>query len=295
MKKLSPIVLFTYKRIETLRITIERLSENILASESDLIIYSDGPMKIDEIETISNIRSYLKSVTGFKSITIHESDKNLGLANSIINGISEIFQYSDKVIVLEDDLITSKNFLLYMNQGLDFFQSHKDILSICGYSPPLTNFSDLDFYYTQRSSSWGWGTWSDRWTKVDWKCEHYRQMKYNPINIINFNKMGSDLSWMLWKQMHGQINSWAIRFCFHQFNYGLYSIHPRISKVQNIGVGDTQATNTKGLFTRFETNLDDGDMLDFHFYHDPKLNCSLIKQFVKPNSICVRLRSKFNI
>jgi hypothetical protein len=73
MHNLSPIVIFTYKRFETLQKTVQCLSNNFLASDSDLIIYSDGDKSLDDNFIIDKIRTYLKNISGFKSVTIHES------------------------------------------------------------------------------------------------------------------------------------------------------------------------------------------------------------------------------
>ena len=290
LNNLSPIILFCYRRLDTLIQVIESLKNNSLARYSDLIIFSDGWKDSESELDVLKVRDYVAAISGFNSLRIYESKINNGLANSIINGVSEVLSTYKTCIVLEDDLVVSTNFLDFMNQGLNFYQNNSQIISICGYTPIIK--SNEDMYFTHRSSSWGWATWSDRWEKVDWECKSYQSFKFNLFQIIRFNKMGSDLSWMLWKQMHGLINSWAIRFCFHQFNYGLYSIHPTISKVQNIGVGDLNATNTNGLFSRFETTLDEGEKRDFLFTNDSRLNHDLIKQFVKPNSFIERFKSK---
>ncbi len=290
-QNLSPIVIFCFRRLHTLVQVIDSLKANELAAASDLIVYSDGYDDILIEKEVIAVRQYLHQISGFKSVRIINSKKKLGLANSIIKGVSEVLSTYKSCIILEDDLVVSSNFLDFMNQGLSYYQNNNQVVSICGYSPLIK--SNEDIYFTHRSSSWGWATWSDRWERIDWECKSYQTFKYNLFQNFRFNKMGSDLSWMLWKQMHGQINSWAIRFCFHQFNCGLYSIHPTISKVQNIGVGDLNATNTNGLFSRFETTLDEGEKRDFLFIHDSRLNHDIIKQFVKPNSFIERFKSKF--
>ncbi len=287
----SPIVLFTYIRLDTLQKTVNALAANYLASDSDLIIFSDGAKYQKDELKVKEIRNYLKTIVGFKSISINETEINLGLAKSIIRGISYVLQKYDRCIVLEDDLIVSPNFLEFMNQGLHYYKNDDNILSICGYSPPIKSSDDI--YFTQRSSSWGWATWSDRWKKVDWECKCYDDFKFNFLKKIKFNRMGSDLSLMLKKQMNGQIDSWSIRFSFHQFNHNLYSVHPVISKVVNIGINEQFATNTFGSIKRFSTKLDKGDKLRFDFVEDPNIKVEIIRQFIKPNSIFERLKAKF--
>lgn len=291
MNSLAPIILFTYKRIETLKKNITALSSSILAKESDLIVYSDGGKNDFEEIKIKEVRAFLKTINGFKSVTIHESPVNKGLAASIISGVSEVMLIYKKAIVLEDDLIISRNFLVFMNQGLDYYQNNPRILSISGYSPTITGLKPNDVYFTHRACSWGWATWEDKWKLIDWSCSNYEEFVNDSYSISRFNKMGSDLSLMLNRQMKGKINSWAIRFCYNQYKKNLFSIHPAVSKVVNIGF-TTDATNTKMKYNPYKTKLDEGKETNFHFSPDVKIDRSIIHQFTRPFSISNRIKYK---
>ena len=292
MKSSSPIVLFTYKRFETLKKTIQCLSDNFLASDSDLIIYSDGAKNIQDMAIIEEIRAYLKTISGFKSVTIYESPSNKGLAASIIQGVSDVLKLYPSAIILEDDLFTSKNFLSFMNQALDFYQDFPQVLSISGFSPVIKGLKDDEVYFTQRMSSWGWACWQDKWNKIDWECSFYDKFKHNRRLKAKFNEMGSDMTLMMIRQMEGKLNSWAIRICFHQFQYQLFSVYPAISKIENIGISDENATNTYQRFNRFSSQFDKSENSKFLFKDQVTLDPKIIKQFIKDNSIKARILNK---
>lgn len=292
MNSLAPIVLFTYKRLETLKQTVSALANNYLAYKSDLIIYSDGPKNQEESLVIREIRQYLKTITGFKSVYVHESKTNKGLATSIINGVTEVMAEYHKAIVLEDDLITSSNFLEYMNQGLDYYQDNTQILSISGYSPSISGLNSMDSYYTQRASSWGWGCWEDRWNKIDWDAKSYDSFVNDSQAKSKFNEMGSDMCLMMKRQMQGTINSWAIRFCFHQFQKNLFSVHPSVSKIKNIGLSEKNATNTVNVHNRFHSQFDTSESVHFNFDKQVQLDKAIIKQFIMNNSVKSRLLTR---
>ncbi|WP_304199884.1 glycosyltransferase [Flavobacterium alvei] len=288
--KLSPIVLFTYNRLDTLKQTVDALSSNSLAMASDLIVYSDGSKSSTDEIIIVKVRTYLKTITGFKTITIHEAPTNMGLANSIIDGVTNVINQYGKVIVVEDDLVCSTNFLNYMNAALDFYSDQSKIFSITGHSIPINcSHTDSDVYFTSRSSSWGWATWQDRWSIIDWEVKDYTVFKKDKILRRNFNKMGSDMSQMLDRQMQGKINSWAIRWCYSQFKNDLFSVHPYVSKVVNIGFNSSKATNTKEKFNRYRTKLDDGVKDNFRFSKEYYLDPKIIRQFSQPYSIISRI------
>ncbi|MBL1212461.1 MAG: glycosyltransferase [Ignavibacteriae bacterium] len=236
MNKLAPVLLFVYNRPDHARITLDALSQNTQADQSELFIFSDGPKKEESGEKINSLREYIRKFKGFKNITIIERDSNYGLARSVITGVSEIFKIYDKVIVVEDDLITSPNFLVYMNCLLDKYHDMLSIYSISGYSFPIKLPPDCDsIYLAKRASSWGWGTWKNRWEDVDWNLLDFSSFIKNKDMINSFNKGGKDLTRMLKKQVNGKIDSWAIRWSYHHFKNNAFCIYPKISKVHNIG------------------------------------------------------------
>jgi hypothetical protein len=289
---LSPIVLFTYIRLDKLEQTIRALSNNFFADKSDLIVFSDGSKCLKDDRSVQEVRAYLKTITGFKSITINESRVNKGLAASIIHGVGEVLKVYPSAIVLEDDLITSTNFLAFMNQALDYYKDKPEILAVSGFSPIIKGLRKDEVYFTFRASSWGWACWEDRWSKIDWNCEYYNEFKKSAKLKSKFNEMGSDMSLMIKRQMEGKLNSWAIRFCFNQFQQQLYSVHPAISKIQNIGLSDELATNTYQKFNRFSSTLDNSGSEEFVFNNEISLDPNVIKQFIKDNSIEARIMNK---
>ncbi|TRX51649.1 sugar transferase [Fulvivirga sp. M361] len=293
VKEKAPIVLFTYNRPDLTELTLKSLSQNVLANESKLFIFSDGPKNgADEslvLETRSLFKNYFKY---FQEVHLHESFDNKGLASSIIQGVSKVLSEHSKVIVLEDDLVTSKNFLTFLNKSLDFYQSTKDVYSISGYSFPL-NFPrkyKYDIYFGLRASSWGWGTWSDRWSQIDWEVKDYDSFLKNPKKRKRFNRGGADLSRLLDAQMKGKIDSWAIRWCYYQFINNQYTVFPTKSKVQHIGCG-SKATHVKRV-NIFDTDIDSSISMDFQLPSKILLEEELLKQFKFKFSRINKLKQK---
>ena len=160
---LAPIVLFVYNRPDHTRQTVEALQKNELAIDSELFIYSDAAKNENAEQKVNEVREYIKSIDGFKKITIIEREKNWGLANSIIDGVTKIVNEYGKIIVLEDDLVTSPYFLKFMNGALEIYKDEEKVYSITGYS-----FSDdislIDTtYFLSITSSWSWATWEHKW------------------------------------------------------------------------------------------------------------------------------------
>lgn len=237
MKEKAPVALFVYNRPEHTKRTIDALACNTLAKQSDVYIFSDGPKAPQDREAVEAVRCYIDRVAEtnpFQKVTVIRSSANKGLAASIISGVTQILNTFGKAIVLEDDLLTDPRFLQYMNDSLAYYESDERIWGISAYSSQMTSVTK-DVYFTPRISSWGWATWKSRWEQVDWEVKDYQKFRLNLHKRWKFNRGGKDLAYMLDQQQRGRIDSWAIRFCFSQFQHKQYAVFPRISLVRNIG------------------------------------------------------------
>ncbi len=280
MESLAPVVLFTYNRLNHLQETISALKRNDLAERSMLFIYSDGPKDDTDVLKVNHIRQYLHTITGFYDIQIIEREKNIGLARSIIDGVSNVMQQYGKAIVVEDDLLSAPNFLQFMNTCLNFYKEKSDIFSISGYCPPIaipaTYQHPVFLFY--RINSWGWATWSDRWQKVDWNIPDFHSFIQNKELRNLFNRSGKDAVMMLWKQMHNKINSWAIRFNYAAFKQQAFTIYPTQSKINNLGADGSGSHVSRT--TKYATILDSSNT-EIQLVENPELNNEIIREFQK--------------
>lgn len=254
-----PVLLFVYCRPMHTEKVLQYLNKNTNIEETELYIYSDGP-KAGKEEEVKNVREKIGEflqVSKFRNVIVKESEANNGLANSIISGVTSVISKYGRVIVLEDDLLTSEDFYMYMKEALKFYQDNEKIWSIAGYSPVLKSAiaSGHDVYLCSRAGSWGWATWDNRWSKVDWQVSDYRQFKRSPIKRIAFDNRGTGMTKMLDMQMEGgKIDSWAIRWCYQQFKSNMFTINPVFSKVKNIGC-DGSGTHSKSNMALDISNL----------------------------------------
>lgn len=244
MRFLAPIVLFCYNRPQHLQQTIESLQMNALAVESELFIYSDGPKNERDAQLVSEVRKYISGVKGFRDVQIIAAELNKGLATSVIEGVSSVLSRYQKVIVLEDDMLCTTDFLSFMNRALEVYDHRSDIFSVTGYTPPVSYPESYvqDLFLAPRASSWGWGTWAHKWKRADWEVKNFNSMQKDASKRARFNLGGDDLWPMLAKQQKGFIDSWAIRWTYSQFQNNAYGLYPIHSKIRNIGT-DGSGTN----------------------------------------------------
>jgi len=230
----APVCLFVFNRLEHTQKTVDALKKNILAPDSDLYIYSDAPKKNSSTIASDDVRAYIKTISGFKSVTIKERKMNFGLSKSIITGVTEILKKHKKIIVLEDDMISSKFFLKFMNDSLDFYKNEDSVASIHGYSIP--GKYDTNTFFLRGADCWGWATWEDSWSmfETDGKKLYEGLSQRNLLKEFNFKSPGF-FSGMLLDQVRGNNDSWAIRWSASVFLHNKLTLYPSYSLINNIG------------------------------------------------------------
>ncbi len=261
---LAPIALFVYNRLSNLKNTVNSLKENECSTSSELYIFSDSwKSQLDKYNVLA-VRKYIKSIKGFKKIHIFYRKKNFGLSKNIITGVSFILKKYNSIIVIEDDLKLGKFFLRFINDGLKIYKNVNNVASIHGYFYPVPNNSKLkNTFFIKGADCWGWGTWRRAWNKFNINGQELlniiksRKLKYefNFNNSYNYYKMLED-------QIYKKNDSWAIRWYASAFTNEMYTLYPKQSLVQNIGVD-------KGINSKY-------DLLD------------LKQQLLNNNKICIK-------
>lgn len=241
----APILLFAYNRLPHLSQTVESLLRNELAAESELFVYSDAPKASGDAKAVSDVRDYIRRISGFKSITIIERDENWGLARNIIDGVTTQVERFGRVIVLEDDLVVAPHFLEFMNDALVAYENEPRVghIQACDFthdpSLPAT-------FLIKWTGSWGWATWKRAWKlfNPDGKALLAELETKKLTYRFDFNGKYR-YTRMLRRQIRGKNNSWAIRWNASLFLADVLSLNVGRSLVQNIGF-DGSGTNCGG-------------------------------------------------
>ena len=233
--KLAPITVFVYNRPWHIRQTIEALKKNKLTKKSELFIFSDGPKDENDRKKVEEVRKYLREITGFKKITIIERRENLGLANSVIAGVTEVVNKYGRIIILEDDLLTSPYFLKFMNEGLNFYENENKIISIHGFIYPV-KFDLPDTFFIRGADCWGWATWKRGWDLFESDGKKLLvELKKRKLTH-KFDLGGSyPYTKMLIDQVNRKNDSWAIRLYASAFLKDKLTVHPGKSLIFHNG------------------------------------------------------------
>ena len=254
------IVIFAFNRSDLLQRTLTALADNDLADKASVTFFCDGPRHEKDESGTRAVRELAKKAQGFASVEVVERPKNMGCAASIIDGLTEMFRLHERLIVIEDDIVTSPYTLRFLSEGLARYADNEKVFNIAAWTPPhiarnLPAEYPYDVYAIPRFNCWGWASWRDRFQDIDWTVKDYRTFKNSPQLRKAFNAGGDDLSSMLDDQMQGKIDAWDIRADYARFKKNMLGINPVCSYALSIGMGSGTHTTTATTYWDSDISL----------------------------------------
>lgn len=245
----APVIIFAYARPAHLRRTVESLLANPQSAQTDLHFFCDGAKRAEHEAQVREVRAFVDAVEGFRSVTRVYRDSNLGLAASVIDGVTRVLATHDRVIVVEDDLLLSPHFLQYMNDALQCYADDASVASIHGYCYP-TGQQLPDSFFIKGADCWGWATWSRAWKHFE--CDGRRlldELRARGLTQAFDFEDSHPYTAMLEEQIAGRNDSWAVRWYASCFLKDMLTLYPGRSLVENIG-NDGSGTHASAT-TRF--------------------------------------------
>lgn len=239
----APVALFAYRRPEHLRTTVESLRANPEARDTHLTVFCDAARTPQHRDATAAVRAYADAINGFASVTVVKRESNLGLARSIIDGVTRLAEAQGRVIVVEDDLLLSPHFLRYMNDALALYEDDAQVASVHGYCYPVAEPLPETFFL-RGADCWGWGTWRRAWSHFETDGARLLAALQAQGLVRGFDLDGQyGFSRMLREQIAGRNDSWAVRWHATCYLEGLLTLYPGRSLVHNIG---NDASGTHG-------------------------------------------------
>lgn len=298
----APIVIFCYNRAETLKTTVESLLRNPEARDTDVFVYSDAAKNQIDIEPVTTVRKFLQTVSGFKSFTIYEREKNYGLQKNIVHGVSDILRKRNSVIVMEDDIEVNENFLHFMHHALTLYETDEKVSSVSGFS--YLEKIDVDnrlptTYFIKGADCLAWATWASRWEDITFDAKLLLADLKRNRQFREFDRMGNyPYSRMLKQVSMGKANSWAICWYASNFLKSKYILFPRKSFARHIGA-TAQATNYLSLTVDdpyFVALSGKKEKLQKQFVYELPMVSKMYNSFLKQSrgTILTRIKFKFH-
>ncbi len=239
--KPAPVVLFVYNRPQHTRTCLEALKQCDLSQDTELYIYADAPKKPADTELVAQVeevRRLIREDSWCGKVHIIEQERNLGLAGSIVLGVTDIVQQAGRVIVLEDDICVTRGFLKYMNDALNLYEHHEKVMHISGYIYPYNRRikTEHETLFLKINTCWGWATWQRAWAHFNPDTGFHLGLWKTAEQKKKFDIEGHACYYLQLEQnLQGIINSWAVKWYSSWLHAGGFSLLPKKSLVRNIG------------------------------------------------------------
>jgi len=234
MQDKTPIAVFVYNRPQHTERMLSSLANCSRLSECQIIIFSDAPRIADHNPAVQEVRSMVRAWARANGAEVVERSENLGLAHSIVGGVTRLCNENGRVIVVEDDLILHPAFVHFMLSALDHYQDEECVAQVSGYMFPVRHAGTPDAFFLPYTTSWGWAVWDRAWRLFNWQPDissledTHTQFLFNHGGVTNHAAMLRDC-------LAGRNQSWAILYFWAVFCAEKHVLFPRISLVQNIG------------------------------------------------------------
>lgn len=230
----APIAFFAFNRPKHTARTLAALAANIEAVDTVLHIFVDGPRDESERTLVAEVLRIANAASGFRRIEVHPSAINQGLYLAITRGVTRVTTEAKRVIVVEDDILVSPDFLKYMNEGLERYANDARIGSIHGYAPPIEDLPR--FFFLRGGDCWGWATWEDRWASFNPDASDLLLALIQREELDAFSAtQGIQSLRNLIRRSKNRNQSWAAQWNASLFLESRLTLHPGTSFVQNIG------------------------------------------------------------
>ncbi len=235
-----PIGLFVYNRPDHTRRTVRSLAACKGAAQSDLFVFSDAAKNPSAADGVAEVREFIATVDGFRSVEIIEREKNLGSAGSISDGITHLLTEHERAIFIEDDLICAPYALKFLTECLDRYEDQPNVMAATAYNYPpglmrIPKGYEYDVYFSPGFFPWGWASWRRALDVIDWDVPDYEEFITSPSRIEAFRQIGEDLPGLLARQQAGELDDWVLPLTYSQFNNNFVTVRPVQSLIDNVG------------------------------------------------------------
>jgi hypothetical protein len=239
----TPIVIFLYKRPRHARELLDSLQKCARLTECEIFIYCDGVKNPADLDNVNETRSVAREFGSKNNASIVEREQNMGLARSIVEGVTQMCDQFGRVIILEEDFILHPFFIDFMLQSLDHYAEEEMVSQIAGFTFPINKSTTPDVFFMPIISIWGWATWRRAWNLFSWETQPaLERLNTNPKIRYQFDVDGSyPYTDMLRQVAKNQLDAWAILWYWQTFSTNKLTLFPRQSLVWQNGFDDLAA------------------------------------------------------
>jgi GT2 family glycosyltransferase len=249
MNNCAPVLFLVFNRPEHTEKSLSRIRE---IRPTRLYVHCDGPRadRPEEAGRVAAVREIIAGVDWPCTVQKLYRDQNMGLRHGVYGAISWFFEQEEYGIILEDDCVPDRSFFQFCTELLEYYREDESVYHISGSN--LAEYLSVNYqksyFFSKFPFVWGWAGWRRSWN----------QLSIDLDGLDTFFASGVIEQWLpdraaqvylkdkFQQTRAGKINSWAYAWFYSILRSDGFCIIPRYNLVQNVGVGTSEATNTKG-------------------------------------------------
>lgn len=174
-----------------------------------------------------------------KIVKVYLHKRNYGVRIFIPKSIEETFKKTDNILIIEDDILISKESINFILRNLDYLK--ENIISL--FNPSKKMKSNL---ITKEGGIWGWCVSKSVWNNFRWTNDNIFKILLITKKEIGFLK-SVYYTPFIYMSSRGMIKSWAYNWFYNRLKNNVKSLLPMESLSQNLGINDSMASNTKRI------------------------------------------------
>ena len=231
---ISVLMLF-FNRPESFRLVFDEVKK---ARPARLFLYQDGPRNDADLPKIEACRKIADEIDWECEVHRNYQEHNQGCDPSGYLAQKWAFSLSDKVMVLEDDVVPSQSFFPFCKEMLDRYEDDERITMVAGFNiDEKTPDIPYDYFFTSVFSIWGWASWRRVIDKWDGKYS-FMDDKYNMQQLKSyFKERRFAPTFMKAMERHrdsGIPHFESIFWTAMLFNSGM-AVMPSVNMINNVG------------------------------------------------------------
>ena len=238
------ILLIVFNRPQKTRALVDFLR---VLPRAEIFVAADGWRHEGERARCEEVREIVAELAARHELHTRFSDRNLGCGLNVSSAIEWALEQRETVIIVEDDVQITTDFLDYCNANLARFGEDERVGCISG--GPLVNLDQSTFrvpFLSRYPNIWGWATTRRAFAGFSLTLEGHDNRSIWSVLSRTFPSIAVRLYWFALLQLvrSGRIDTWDFQYYFLTWFKNARTLTPSRNLTQNIGF-DAEATHVK--------------------------------------------------
>lgn len=262
----TPVLLLVFNRPEKTRFVFNVI-RNVRPQKLYVAIDAPRENRADDIENCNQVKSIVENVDWQCETHYLYQEKNLGCSKSGVTAWDWVFKTEDRVIFVEDDGLATPDAFFFIQEMLEKYRDDKRIAYVGSVNYGLSYGANSYFFSRCPAATYFMGTWKRVFDLYEYNLESYEETKKDKLFRKHFL---TNIEYIVRNQIYKSYvhsvkvgkrqNTYDVQMSYLSYKYDMYSIHPNVNLVSNIGLdgGANNSVDTNSDFYKEYANRPTG-------------------------------------